>query len=219
MRVRALLALSVAVQIVWSSVLTGQEVHERTSRLAFAIQRISTDDGLPDATVYDVQRDATGWLYLATAAGLFRYDGVDYLPVPAPEARQREVHNLFVGGDERMYVQNFRRQMFWLDRDTLRVVLDYDKLSHEFLSVAALEKGVVVRSSTDLRFITYAALHASHNHNKQPPGTVLNADGRAYVSVGAVSSAHAALVDREQQFIGLATAEGISPLSPTPGTR
>ena len=53
---------------------------QRTTALPFSIQRFSTDNGLPSNGIKGLQWDEkTGFLWIATEAGVARYNGADFL--------------------------------------------------------------------------------------------------------------------------------------------
>lgn len=112
--------------------------------LAQAPHRLTATEGLPSNTVYDVAFDDEGWMWLATAAGLYRYDGVDFLPHRSSRARHVETHNLQRGPGGRLYVQNFRKQLFRVAGDSLEVVADLGTDWRDFASYAALRAGLLV---------------------------------------------------------------------------
>ena len=177
----------------------------RAQDAAYTVRRLTSDDGLPTPTVYDVEVDAAGWLYVATDAGLYRYDGVDFLRVPAPRARHRECHNLFRGPRGELYVQNFRRQLFVLRGDTLREHADLAALGNEYLSAVPLAGGILVRSSADVRLLAYAPPLAERDGSdatRRPESVVLDSLGGRYTGLAALDGSRALLIDRTAALTG-----------------
>src|SRR5580692_2564963 len=51
----------------------------------FAVRTWSKADGLPDGSVTVIQQTKDGYLWVGTAAGLVRFDGVKFTKVPLPK--------------------------------------------------------------------------------------------------------------------------------------
>ena len=82
--------------------LLGQEPSVRFSRL-------TVDDGLPHSTVYHVQQDAKGFLWLATKDGLARWDGYHFVtyrhdPENPESLSHNRVLNVLVDSQDRLWV-------------------------------------------------------------------------------------------------------------------
>src|SRR5262245_10957468 len=56
----------------------GPPAPDGSSHSAFSIQSWRTDDGLPSDMVSDVTQDKDGYLWVATNAGVARFDGVRF---------------------------------------------------------------------------------------------------------------------------------------------
>jgi len=94
--------------------------------------------------VYSLLEDDKGWIWVGTAAGLFRYDGVAFVPYSSALARQSDVHNLKRGIDGRVYAQNFRGQLFSVQGDSLQLVGDFQGLNAQFLSYGFLDRKLLI---------------------------------------------------------------------------
>lgn len=64
------------------------------ARPAFHTRNWTTDDGLPHNYVTEVVQDRTGYLWLATAAGLARFDGYRFKEFPLPAIYRTEGYNI-----------------------------------------------------------------------------------------------------------------------------
>lgn len=70
---------------------------------------ISLDDGMPDVTVFDMTKDAEGFMWIGTRNGLARYDGVEFVnyshrpndPHSLPES---SIRSIFCGKDGTLWV-------------------------------------------------------------------------------------------------------------------
>ena len=120
--------------------------------LPLSLYRMHTGSGLPHNTVYDIHFDEEGWLWVATAVGLFRHDGVGFVPYRSSVARHHEMHNLQRGADGRIYVQNFRRQIFRVSGDSLALVVDLGMVGRDYVSYSAMDAGLGVMADGELLF-------------------------------------------------------------------
>jgi len=61
-----------------------------------------SDDGLPHNAVYRIVQTPDGYLWLATSAGLARFDGLNFLRINSPQLRNRQsesIRNLVIDSD------------------------------------------------------------------------------------------------------------------------
>lgn len=85
-------------------------------------RRIEVADGLPSSTVFQVAQDRDGYLWIASADGLARFDGVDFRvwrhdPRDARSLPGNVVQALHVDGDDRVWVAAEGAGLAVLDRD------------------------------------------------------------------------------------------------------
>ena len=71
-------------------------------------QQRSTDNGLPSNTVYDLELDHEGYLWLATELGTYRYDGYQFESYRHPAEKSRGTTGLGLAPDGTMFWINFR---------------------------------------------------------------------------------------------------------------
>jgi len=89
--------------------------------------KISTEQGLPDNKVYHIYQDRTGLIWLGTEAGLFRYNGVEFISYKNSKQDARAL----TGMDEsafsgRIYCFNFKKQLFYVEGDSLNYLGEVD---------------------------------------------------------------------------------------------
>ena len=94
--------------------------------LALRCEKISGAEGLPHPTVYKIVQDTAGWIWLACPRGLYRYDGVEFIRYTNQFARHEEIHNLQISEDGTLYAANFRKQIFHISGDSLRLTASWD---------------------------------------------------------------------------------------------
>ncbi len=124
------------------------------------LYRLHAGNGLPHNTVYDIHFDCDGWLWAATSVGLFRHDGVAFVPYRSALARHLETHDIQEGPGGEIYVQNFRQQIFRVRADSLQLVLDCGSGSGELSTYSLMADGVATLVGRQLTFATYGQLPA-----------------------------------------------------------
>lgn len=82
--------------------------------------QLTDENGLPSMLVYDVSQDSLGFIWFATEAGLYRYDGVEFKKFVCSTSKANAFGNLKVDGKSRVWCQNFSDQIFYLEHDTLK---------------------------------------------------------------------------------------------------
>ncbi len=82
--------------------------------------RLTEENGLPSMTIYDLLISWDRFIYLATDAGVYRFDGFNFRPIPALQSRSRGLTSGKYSKDGQLYYRNFSGQLFFLYNDTLR---------------------------------------------------------------------------------------------------
>lgn len=80
---------------------------------------LQTIRGLPSPTVYDILQDKQGFIWLATEAGLCRYDGISFTSYQSPKFTSNAGSNLQQDKYGRIWYQNFDGYCYYVDNDTL----------------------------------------------------------------------------------------------------
>jgi two-component sensor histidine kinase len=83
---------------------------------------IQTIRGLPSPTVYDILQDKAGFIWLATEAGLCRYDGNSFNTYQSPILTSIAGSNLQLDKFGRIWYQNFDGYSYYVEDDTLRTL-------------------------------------------------------------------------------------------------
>jgi signal transduction histidine kinase/ligand-binding sensor domain-containing protein len=76
-----------------------------------------SDDGLLDNKVVGVQQSSDGFLWVATARGVMRFDGLDFKPLPVTEefASSGKITALFIDSLDRLWVTQQRGEILCVD--------------------------------------------------------------------------------------------------------
>ena len=146
------LGLAYVVCCFWGVAAQGQSV----GPLEVSARRITTRDGLPHQTIYSIEQDSAGWMWIGTPAGLYRYDGVAFVRYGSTRARHAEIHDLQIGDDGAVYAQNFREQLFRVSGDSLEVVMEFPRTGGAFMSYAlAGDSLLIARRGAVTRYPTH----------------------------------------------------------------
>src|ERR1700722_17363914 len=91
---------------------------------AYHIQRFTTDNGLPSNGIKGLQWDQeTGFLWIATEAGVTRYSGADFVSfsrVNTPELFSGRMRFLLKNRDGRIYTSDETGDLFFVMRNKLQ---------------------------------------------------------------------------------------------------
>lgn len=88
---------------------------------------ISLSNGLPSNTVYDVMQDSKGFIWLATADGLCRYDGFECITYNGPDQTSKSGGSLKEDKYGSIWYENFDGYLYYLKNDTLHGLANQKK--------------------------------------------------------------------------------------------
>ncbi len=86
----------------------------------------SIDEGLPQITILDIVQDPKGYIWVATQAGLARFDGVRFTnfdPTNTPELPGQFVQALYVDNRQRLWIGTYKGAAYYYN-DTFRAIDD-----------------------------------------------------------------------------------------------
>lgn len=120
---------------------------------------ISLSDGLPSNTVYDVLQDSKGYIWLATAEGLSRYDGFECITYTGPQQTSKAGGSIKEDKYGRIWYENFDGYLYYLENDTLKNLQAQQK-PMGFINFAILGDRIVATHTNaidyyDLKTLTY----------------------------------------------------------------
>jgi ligand-binding sensor domain-containing protein len=75
--------------------------------------------GLPSNEVYSILQDKNGFIWLGCGAGLYKFDGIRYIPYQSKLQNARAITGLTVSSSSRLYCFNFKSQTFYVSGDSL----------------------------------------------------------------------------------------------------
>lgn len=88
---------------------------------------INDDNGLPSNEVYDLAQDKDGFMWIGCNAGLFRYDGTDFIPFKNGQHRGKAISHITFNKQGQLWCQNFTSQIFSVNNDTLKLEYDWSR--------------------------------------------------------------------------------------------
>ncbi|MEM9819499.1 MAG: two-component regulator propeller domain-containing protein [Bacteroidota bacterium] len=72
---------------------------------------------MPSMTIYQIQQDAKGFIWMGTENGLCRYDGKEITPFNTPLLKGNEIIHVKTDPIGRIWVSNLEGQLFYLEED------------------------------------------------------------------------------------------------------
>ncbi len=111
-------------------------------------------NGLPEKELYDILQTPDGLMYIASETGLYRFDGVAFRHISMDATQGVAVSALQLGRNGRLWCRNFNKQVFYLERDTLRLFRTFEKVNSvfAFMRVDSLGRLAVARRDSLLLF-------------------------------------------------------------------
>ncbi len=88
---------------------------------------INDDNGLPSNEVYDLAQDKDGFMWIGCNAGLFRYDGTDFIPFKNAQHSGKAISHITFNKQGQLWCQNFTSQIFSVNTDTLKLEYDWSR--------------------------------------------------------------------------------------------
>jgi ligand-binding sensor domain-containing protein len=80
----------------------------------------NSESGLPSEDVYCIAEDPKGFIWIGCDEGLFRYNGVKYIPYRSQEQKSRPITGIGFSSSGRLYCYNFKWQIFYVENDSLK---------------------------------------------------------------------------------------------------
>ncbi len=97
-----------------------------------AMWQLTNEDGLPSMTVYEILQDQKGYIWIATARGLCRYDGRDFIKIKTTGLLDQEIVVIIEDNYGRIWFNNLSGQIGWIDNLQMHL-LSLDNMSENYL--------------------------------------------------------------------------------------
>lgn len=104
---------------------------------------INDENGLPSNEVYEVIQDRQGYMWIASDAGLFKYDGFSFTPFESPNQNSKSVSRLQIDPFGNIWCQNFAGQLFKTNGNRLQTVIDVSSVTRRIPEYTIDSKGTV----------------------------------------------------------------------------
>jgi hypothetical protein len=140
------------------------------------LRQFTTLDGLPSSQIYQVIEDKKGYLWFATDHGVARYNGYEFKVFSSGEGlADNTVFKLFIDSKERMWMQTFSGQLFYMENDLVK----------PFAFNAAAKK--IVENSIPLGFFVDSLdnVHFSCNYNGE---YIIDKEGKVHLQLKFIKS-------------------------------
>jgi len=107
--------------------------------------QLTDKDGLPSMTVYNIQQDQDGFIWMGTAAGVCRYDGKEFEYYRHPDQADDEIIYLEIDLFKRVWYANLSGQVFYIeDNETKKLPELYDRSKFTFDKFKLFEDRIVL---------------------------------------------------------------------------
>lgn len=81
--------------------------------------QLTDEDGLPSMTIYAVNQDTLGYIWIGTSNGLVRYDGKEFKPFIHPIQKDNEIVTVKKDVLGRIWFSNLSAQVFFIDNGVI----------------------------------------------------------------------------------------------------
>lgn len=113
---------------------------------------INDENGLPSNEVYEVIQDRQGYMWIASDAGLFKYDGFSFTPFESPNQNSKSVSRLQIDLFGNIWCQNFAGQLFKTKGNRLQTVIDVSSVTRRIPEYTIDTKGTIWLAFNDVVF-------------------------------------------------------------------
>ncbi|MFY7668587.1 MAG: two-component regulator propeller domain-containing protein, partial [Crocinitomicaceae bacterium] len=89
----------------------------------------NVESGAPSNEIYWVSQDNKGFIWIGCDAGLYRFNGIRYEHFSSDELSARSATGVIQSKTTgRIYAYNFNRQLFYVERNKLKVISNWKGL-------------------------------------------------------------------------------------------
>jgi hypothetical protein len=99
---------------------------------------LSVEDGLPSLEVYDLYQDTKGYMWIGTDKGLCKYNGRTFTYYKNKDQKGMALSGIQEDEKGRIWVRNFKKQIFYVENDSLHRFEEIDKLELNDLAEAVI---------------------------------------------------------------------------------
>lgn len=119
--------------------------------------------GLPTKEIYDLRADSKGYLWIAHALGISRYDGLNFIHFTNPELADLGMTDILEDAQGRIWCHNFSGQILYIEGGKLRLLNSYDyKRENQSPRMALCGDELVVTSQSGLFVCSTVTLKARY---------------------------------------------------------
>lgn len=91
-----------------------------TNAQNISYRNLTTKNGLPSNTIYQVKQDKRGFIWMATANGLIRYDGTNFQTFNPPKIKDKEILGLYLDQADNVWFWNLKGKLFFTDNKIIK---------------------------------------------------------------------------------------------------
>jgi ligand-binding sensor domain-containing protein/anti-sigma regulatory factor (Ser/Thr protein kinase) len=141
--------------LLFSAFISAQKIPHRN---------LTTKDGLPSNTIYQIKQDKKDFIWIATANGLVRYDGKYFKAFNPKDIKDKEIIGLFIDNADKVWFWNLKGRLFYIKDDVIHI----PNFAKDNLNIIAFEqdrsgnyyfiskrKGLFIVENDKVSFIAY----------------------------------------------------------------
>jgi len=87
---------------------------------SISYRSLTTKDGLPSNTVYQIKQDKKGFIWIATANGLARYDGKSIKLYNPTNIKDKDMIGLLVDSNDKVWFWNISGELYYVEKDIIQ---------------------------------------------------------------------------------------------------
>ena len=84
-------------------------------------KKITYENGLQSATVFDLHVGANDYLYIGSSKGLLKFNGVSFEVLPFSKAISTSISNIIESENGTLFCRNFSNQIFTVEYDKNKI--------------------------------------------------------------------------------------------------
>lgn len=90
-------------------------------------QTFGIKEGMPSLEVYDLEKDAEGFIWLASSNGIAKFDGKRFTNYKIQDPFNNEITQIYIDNLNRIWLTNLEKQLFLFSNGSFKNILDYSK--------------------------------------------------------------------------------------------
>ncbi len=166
-------------------------------------QVYNLEDGIPQSSIFDIEQDQQGYIWLATHGGLVRFDGQQFLVFGDDENEllpSSMLSHLMMDSQQRLWVVSDKGLGFWANGNFTRYPYDYSKNGH-INAIIELNDGSILVGANGLYRLRAKGVELFYHEKFVVTSLAKQGDSIWVGSLGNLSKLHT--IKKSMQFFSL----------------